>query len=341
MCLSLALPLLLAVWALPFTASAQALIAAADEMAHRSVSEVLWRMHEASRRRAYTGTLVVSSGAGMSSAKVSHVCDGEQQMERVESLTGTPRTTFRHNDEVITLWPQSRMAIAEKRESLGSFPSLLKTPDASVDQYYSANALGSERVAGLDTDVLRLQPRDSLRFGYRIWSEKRTGLVLKMQTLDAQGKVLEQVAFSDLQLDAPVNMAQLKREMAHTEGYRLQSPTLVKTTPAAEGWRLSREVPGFHAMSCHRRLAAATTTNKAPPAVTVQWAFSDGLATVSVFIEPLDLQRHGPEGVQAMGATHVLTRRLTARGGLWWLTVVGEAPTETLQAFARAMERLP
>src|SRR6218665_962577 len=86
----------------------------------RSISEWLQRMHEASRQRAYIGTLVVSSGGGaMSSARVWHICDGRQQMERVEALTGTPRSTFRRNDEVITFSPQSRVAVVEKRESLG------------------------------------------------------------------------------------------------------------------------------------------------------------------------------------------------------------------------------
>jgi sigma-E factor negative regulatory protein RseB len=62
----------------------------------------LMRMHEASRRRAYVGTFVVSAGGAMSSARIWHVCDGELQMERVESLTGEPRSTFRRNEQVLT-----------------------------------------------------------------------------------------------------------------------------------------------------------------------------------------------------------------------------------------------
>lgn len=300
----------------------------------RSIAQWLLRLHEASRRRTYIGTWVVSSGGNMASARVWHVCDGEQQMERVESLTGTPRSTFRRNDEVVTFSPQSRVVVAEKRESLGLFPHLLKSADAAIDQYYSASAQGSERVAGFGADIVQLTPKDRLRFGYRIWSEQRSGLVLKLQTLDAHGRVLEQVAFSELQLDVPVSMVQLSRMMANTEGYKVVSPTLVKTTPAAEGWRLSRDVPGFRPMSCYRRSSAA-----GPEAL--QWVFSDGLASVSLFIEPLDPRRHVEEGLQGMGATHALTRRLLAPGGPWWLTLVGEVPVPTLQAFAEALERTP
>lgn len=307
---------------------------AAAPAGERGISDWLLRLHEASRRRAYVGTLVVSSGGNMSSSRVWHVCDGTQQMERVDALTGAPRSTFRRNDEVITFSPQTRVAVAEKREALGLFPHLLKSVDASIEQFYSASAQGSDRVAGFEADVVQLVPRDKLRFGYRIWSEKRTGLVLKLQTLDEQARVLEQVAFSELQLDAPVSMDKLSRMMGNTEGYKVVSPELVKTTPAAEGWRLAREVPGFHSMSCLRRPSAS-----GPDAL--QWVFSDGLASVSLFIEPFEPRRHAQEGLQGMGATHALTQRLVARGGPWWLTLVGEVPTQTLQAFAQALERAP
>lgn len=327
--LRLLLPLVLLLGLLP--AGADMPVATPGE---RSISEWLQRMHEASRRRAYIGTLVVSSDGAMSSARVWHICDGRQQMERVEALTGTPRSTFRRNDEVITFSPQSRVAVVEKRESLGLFPQLLKSADAAIDQYYGAGTQGSERVAGFEADVVQLQPRDGWRFGYRIWSEKKTGLMVKLQTLDGQGRVLEQVAFSELQLDVPVSMDKLNRMMGATDGYRLEKPALVKTTPQAEGWKLAQEVPGFRSMSCYRRPAPAGGD-------ALQWVFSDGLATVSVFIEPYDPRRHAQEGQQAMGATHALVQRGRGAGAAWWLTLVGEVPPQTLQAFAQGLERLP
>ena len=70
-----------------------------------SINAWLMRLHEASRHRTYTGTFVVSAAGKMASARIWHVCDGEQQVERVESLSGTPRATFRRNDEVVTFFP--------------------------------------------------------------------------------------------------------------------------------------------------------------------------------------------------------------------------------------------
>lgn len=301
------------------------------------IAEWLTRMHEASRKRAYIGTFVVSAGSNMSSARIWHICDGTQQMERVESLNGAPRSTFRRNDEVVTFMPETKTAIAERREALGLFPQLLASPDSSIAQFYTARQTGVERVAGYDAEVVLLQPKDNLRFGYRIWNEKKSGLVVKLQTLDVDGKVVEQVAFSELQLNAPVSMTKLAQMMGNTEGYRIERPEVVKTSAAAEGWLLKNPVPGFRSMSCHRRPGAS---GEAASDKTMQWVFSDGLASVSLFVEAFDRRRHAQEGVSASGATHTLTRRLVDKGGEWWLTVVGEAPFSTLQAFSQGLERV-
>jgi sigma-E factor negative regulatory protein RseB len=298
----------------------------------RSVSDWLVRMHAASRRRAYVGTFVVTAGASMSSARIWHVCDGEQQMERVESLTGAQRRTFRRNDQVLTFLPESRVAISEKRDSLGLFPNLLQSNDSSIAQFYRVKVAGSERVAGFAADVVQLRPIDNLRFAYRVWTEKKTGLVVKLQTLDANDLVLEQSAFSELQLDAPVSMAKMSHMMANTEGYQVEKLEMVKATAADEGWILKNDVPGFKSMSFFKRSVGSPSDGRHEK--TLQWIFSDGLASVSLFIEAFDPRLHTQTGSAALGATYTLTRRI----GAWWLTAVGEVPPQTLAIFAQGLE---
>lgn len=298
------------------------------------------RMHDASRKRAYTGTFVVSSASGnLSSARIWHVCEGDQQMERVEALTGVPRSTFRHNDQVITFFPQTQVARTERRESLGLFPNLLKSSDSAIDEFYAARQVGSDRVAGFDASVVQLKPKDKLRYGYRIWSEKKSGLVVKLQTLDTDGRVLEQAAFSDLQIDAPVKMGTLVHMMGDTAGYKVVTTELVKTTAAAEGWSLKNPVAGFKPMSCYKRPMAADGGAIGAADNTLQWVFSDGLASVSLFVEAYDPSRHTREAHLVMGATQMLTRHLSGPTGDWWITVVGEVPLQTLKAFAQSLER--
>ncbi len=299
------------------------------------VDQWLMRLHAASRLRAYAGTFVVTAGDFMSSSRIWHVCDGRQQVERVDALTGAPRSTFRRNDEVVTFLPVSRVVVHETRESLGLFPNLLKQADVSVAQFYRLRMTGRGRVAGLEADIVQLVPVDAMRFGYRIWTEQKTGLVIKLQTLDSAHAVLEQAAFSELQLGAPVVMAKLSAMMDNTQGYQVRTPGLVKTTAAQEGWQLKSSVPGFRPMSCHRRSDDELAGSQGG---TLQCVFSDGLATVSLFIETFDPARHGKllqHEQAAVGATQMLMRQ----SGPWWLTAVGEVPLQTLAAFARGLER--
>ena len=303
------------------------------KLRERGVQEWLLRMHEASGQQSYIGTFVVSSVTGLSSARIWHACEGDTQVERVQTLTGTPRSTFRRNDQVVTFLSDSRVALKERRESLGSFPSLLVARDTSIPQFYGVTVLGSDRMAGFDADVVQVSARDGLRFGYRIWSEKRTGLVVKLQTLDVDGRVLEQAAFSDLQLDAPVSATKLTQMMSKTDGFRVETPEMLATTAAAEGWVLKNPVAGFKAIDCFRRTGKATDVPVS--AETLQCIFSDGLASVSLFVEPFDARRHTLEGSLSMGATQTLTRRMSD----WWLTAMGEVPMPTLVLFARGLDR--
>ena len=316
------------------SAGATAAAPAASALEAKSINEWLMRMQEASRKRAYIGTYVVTSGGSMSSAKIWHVCEGDQQMERVETLTGAPRSIFRHNNSVVTFMPEQKVVRSEKRESLGVFPELLQSTDGRIADYYKVKPEGVDRVAGVEANVVVLAPKDAMRFGYRVWTEQRKGLVVKLQTLDTDGKVLEQAAFSELQIDAPVKMDKLLQMMGKTDGYKLeQQPVLVKTTASAEGWVLKTPVAGFKPMSCYKRPAGAG--GSAAQDEPLQWIFSDGLASVSIFVEPFDRPRHDRESSMSMGATQTMSRQL----GAYWLTVVGEVPMATLQLFANGLER--
>lgn len=90
----------------------------------RSVAEWLLRLQQASRVPSFIGTFVVTSANGaMSSARIWHVCEGDVQVERVEALSGVPRTIFRRNQSVVTFFPQARVAVTDQRDAGGPFPT--------------------------------------------------------------------------------------------------------------------------------------------------------------------------------------------------------------------------
>lgn len=332
--IAIALVAALATMASGQTAPASVSTVVGDEKAADiNVSDWLKRLHDASRQRSFVGTFVVSAGSAFSSARIWHACDGTDQVERVESLTGAPRSTFRRNDQVVTFFPESRVAVTEKRESLGLFPNILQTDANTIASLYRVKAIGRDRVAGHEAEVTQLSPVDGWRYGYRVWTEKKSGLVVKLQTFNGDGRVMEQATFSELQLGTPVSMAALTQMMGDTEGYRIEKTDLVKTTAAVEGWLMKAEVPGFKSLSCLRRPDPKRVDKS--HANTIQWVFSDGLATVSIFIEDYDPLHHVQPGIWVLGATHTLKRRMAH----WWLTVVGEVPPATLAAFAHGLDR--
>jgi sigma-E factor negative regulatory protein RseB len=317
------------VW--PIAARAQGFDTTIDA---REAQQWLARIHDAPRQRNFYGTFVVTTGASVSSSRIHHFCEGPNQIEKIESLDGQMRQVFRHNDVVHSLWPTRRLAVIETRQVSGEFPALLSAGVERIAQHYDIRTRGTGRVAGHEAHVLVLQPRDGYRYGYRLWAEKATGLLLRAEVVDDRDHVLEVSAFSDLTLNVKPRADVLLQEMKRLDGYAVQRPALENVDLERAGWVLKQSPPGFkHVASVRRSFAAASPSDGAQPSV-LQTIYSDGLTHVSIFIEPggPDVKRR--EDLLSLGATQTLVRRQ----GDAWLTVIGDVPVLTLRAFAAAME---
>lgn len=295
----------------------------------------LARIQQAAANSSYQGTLVFNGGGTVSSSRVTHICDGRQRYERLEVLDGRARLQYRHNDQLVTLWPDSKQAAVAQRDAVAEFPALPASAAARAPEHYELRVTGRDRVAGREVDVLQLRPRDRLRFAQRLWADRETGLLLRSDLLGPGGELLESAAFTDVQIGQRPAPEAILRAMKRLDGYRVVKPVVERTQLESEGWVLARTVPGFQLVSCTRRPLEPTASEGALAAPVLQSLFSDGLAQVSLFIEPYDAQRHKQTMGTSIGATHTLT----ARRGDWWLTVVGEVPMATLQQFEAALER--
>jgi sigma-E factor negative regulatory protein RseB len=300
-----------------------------------SASQWLSRIRDAAINRSYQGTMTFTAGGGaVSSSRVAHYCDGPERFERVEGLDGQVRQQFRHNDQVVTLWPASHVAVVEQQDGVADFPALPAVAQRAL-AHYTLQWVGAERVSGFNADVLLLAPRDGHRFGQRLWAERESGLLLRADMLGPQGDVLETSAFSEVVLGPKIQPDIVRGPMTRLDGYQVIRPKVVKTRLESEGWVLSRPVPGFQLVSCSRRpLDLNGGAASASGVQVLQAVFSDGLAQVSIFVEPYDPQRHKPMR-SVMGATHTAM----SRRGDWWLTVMGEVPMPTLQLFEAVLER--
>lgn len=301
----------------------------------RAIDARVWlmRLHEAAAQRNYHGTLVVSTATSVTSSRVLHFADGEQQYESVVALDGEARSMLRHNEEVHTVWPRARVAVVEQRDVRVSFPALLAGGDQRVLESYELRPLGVDRVAGYEAEVALLRARDALRFSQRLWAERQTGLLLRADILAPNGQMLESAAFSELALGGKPRPALVLEPLRHLDGYRIVRPAVLPTNLDNEGWRLTGMPVGFRQVQCAKRTLDPGGGPSAP--VVLQSIYSDGLTHVSLFVEPFDAKRHQGEVVGSIGATHTLMTRREDQ----WVTVMGDVPIETLKQFVAALER--
>ena len=289
----------------------------------------LQQVQTAAIQRNYQGTLVVTAAGSISSARITHYCEGVQSYERVDMLDGQPRRVLRKNDQMLTLWPAAKVARLEQREAFQSFPALLKGSEEQLLDRYELRAEGPGRLAGHEATVYLLHPRDEHRFAQRLWSEQGTGLLLRADVLAADGRVLETSAFSELTFGVKTKPESVSAALKQLDGWRVLKPLHQRTELEAEGWQLKVPVPGFRQVSCVKRPLEATSAD------VVQAVFTDGLTHVSLFIEPLQADRYRP-GSATTGATHTL---MQPAGSSHWVTVMGDVPMATLKQFAAALER--
>jgi len=312
----------------PAAPSATGMLAPADARAW------LARIHTAARTSNYQGTLVYSTGGQISSSRVWHFSVADQAYERLEAQDGRQQRIVRHNDRVHTFWPQTQVAVVEKRETLAAWTTTPQAVDPQALDHYELRREGSARVAGRDAAVLLLRPNDALRYAQRLWADLATGLMLRADVMDeAAGarRILESTAFSEVDIGVRPQAESVLQIMRKLDGYQVLRPQQKLTTLEAQGWALARPVAGFRLAGAMRRGMETAGDGES----VLQAVFTDGLTHVSVFVEPFKPERHTAPMQAQQGATAtVMTRQ-----GEHWVTVVGDVPPATLKLFAVAFER--
>jgi sigma-E factor negative regulatory protein RseB len=240
----------------------------------------LEKMNQALANRNYDGTFFHLSGGRVETMRIVHRVRAGRVMERLQLLDGPGREFVRNNDELTCYLPDQHTILVEPRQDRGPFLGSLPQFGADTSQYYRLEALPDARILGRTAHVIAVNPKDQFRFGYRLWLDEKTAMPLKTQLCDSHGEVLEQILFA--RLDMPENIADSELAPAvKTEGMRWvrQGPAHEATAPSLSGFRVSELPPGFKLTV----EGAQTIGDASAPASHL--VYSDGLATVSVFIE--------------------------------------------------------
>lgn len=282
----------------------------------------LGRIASAGGRLNYVGTFMYQSGEHVEISRIAHRVDGSGEFERLEVLDGSPREVIRDRDSVRCVLPEQKTVIIdEPGGGRRAFPARLPVSLVSLGETYRIRKGGVSRVAGLKAQALVLEPRDGYRYGYRLWAEFDSGLLLKARTVDEAGRMIEQFTFSDVRIGGEVDDEVLKARFEPDEGWQIVDARAISVARTDRGWELADPPPGYVLASVMRR---ALGRNRGEA---VHMVFSDGLAAVSVFIEPAD-EHSGPVAARAVqGAIRVYER--IANGHR--ITALGEVPALAVQ----------
>lgn len=290
----------------------------------------LGRIATAGQRLNYSGTITYQTGQRSETSRIAHLRDGTGEVERLETLDGSPREVIRNNGEVRCVLPAQKTVIIDQAGSRRAFPSRLADAWMNLSESYRIRRGEVSRVAGLEAQQIILEPKDDLRYGYFLWADVQSGLLVKSRMVDEQGQTIEQFAFNDLKIGGEVDRAQLQSRFASDQsGWQVVNAKGNEVRQEATGWVVKAALPGFYQTSAVRRQLGAGGGDA------VQMVFSDGLAAVSVFIEPLA----GGGAKVTPGAVHSGPINLYKRVvGDFLVTALGEVPPRTVQRLAEAVE---
>ncbi|MES1930058.1 MucB/RseB [Salinisphaera dokdonensis CL-ES53] len=315
-------------WLFVFSALAGAAYAADDAPSESSINDLLGRASQAVRSENYRGILVYLREGQLDTLRVTHRYSDGLEQERLVSLTGQPREVIRRGGVVTSILPNNEVVLISrhKRESL--LGSVAQFSADRMREHYSVSDMGQRRLADRIGRLVRIEPRDKYRYGYRMLIDEQTQLPLKLDLM-RDNDVLEQLMFT--QIEFPGSIPESEFEPGYDiEGFRVvkHQAVQVEDKPVPEdAWQPTDLPPGFE-------LAEDGVRRVTESGYVRQMLFTDGVATVSAFIAPEGL-RKPLEGATTMGAVNAFGHVVEGTQ----ITVVGEVPAITVEQIARNLVR--
>ena len=336
--------LALAYWLVP-CALVGALLSTVPESARGADDPRAWlqRMNKALATRNYDGTFFHISGGRVETMRIVHRVRSGRVTERLQSLDGSGREFVRANDELTCYLPDQHTVLVEPRQDHGPFLGSLPQFDATVSDFYRIEALPDTHILGRPARVIAVNPKDQFRFGYRLWLDEKTAMPLKTQLCDSRGQVIEQIFFARLDMPESIPDSDLAPTV-HTDGMRWvrQGASADNASAALAAYRASQLPPGF------RLTVQGAQTIGGATAPASHLVYSDGVATVSVFIEQSssdsgvapaqDSQAQAPQapmqGLARVGSGYAFSTVVQGHQ----VTAVGEVPAQTVEFIAHSVK---
>jgi sigma-E factor negative regulatory protein RseB len=338
---------------------AQAQSAASLDLVNPGADPLAWlaRSQKAAREQNYIGVFVQTVGDIHSTSRITHSFFDGQEVEKIEALDGPLSEFLRRGNNLQCLTPQSRTVRSDLRVAGRHFPQLVQTTVQQVAGNYHVMLGAGDRVAGYDCRWLHLNPKDGMRYAQRFCSEVSTGLLVRAKLIGAGDQVLEQFTFTELKVGPRVTRSALRSRWEEESNRWKQQQSNADAAPAVvnarTGWGFNAIPPGFAPVAELRR------TFPSKVGTVDHLILSDGIASMSVFIEPLPDGQKVKEAVAANGCSSIYVGTAAIHPShlpslsnnvatgpqnlphTHMVTVMGEVPTQTAVVLGKSVVSSP
>ena len=308
-------------------------IAAISAHANDAAYTLLQTMHDATRRLNYEGVVIYQHGAKIDSIHILHKYDGEIERERLTSLSGPAKEVVRDGG-LVTVFSSRGVGTIVQRDAPGQAIDInFSAPLEKLVSSYNLVIEGFDRVAGRKATVVGVMPARQDRYGYKLWIDRDSKLLLKSMILSSNGRPLEQVQFTELRVKERIAAERLRSKM----GDEKSVPRLIADNEARQperllesSWRVTWLPPGFE------RKESSIEKSTGEYIDFHHLVFSDGLAMVSVFVEQLAERKRAFQGYSSRGAVTMFGRVADDHQ----VTVVGDVPRPTIEKISTSIVKI-
>ncbi len=298
------------------------------------ISDWLMRVEMAPEKVNFIGSFIYEHDGKMETMRIAHRVREDGFRQRLFSLTGSAREIIRDNESVWCFLPDKRIGVHESRKSSRSaFLQIRGEQISTLSSYYAFKLTGRERIADRPAQVIEVMPKDRFRYGYRLWADTETGLLLRSDLLDESGGIIEKYMFVDIAVGTEIDDRELepRTDRDSLTWFGIDKPAGGQAEGDAEQpmqWDSTSLPPGYMlSYSINRRGAMAE-------GLVEHHVYSDGLSSVSIFVKQAG-DDATTTGLSRMGAVSAYSRRVDDMA----VTVVGEVPGDTVSMIADGVER--
>lgn len=284
----------------------------------------------------FDGMLERKSDEGSQRLRIVHRFKDAEMMERVVAMDNSGYEQKRKGDQFWEVFPKRRVVTTAVRTRGFGYIQTLNGLDQESARHYDISDAGRSRLLGRDVQMIRIEPKDNLRFGYRLWLDVGSAIPLKLQRVTRDGAVVKELAFTFI--NAPLLPSDIPDEQLRVEvdasfkhvdrdkgmpfyDPRIRRALLPQASLMPAGYRIWR-------------FGGQSTTARTPPVATgprARFIVSDGVTWAEVFLAPASDDTKEGGGTFDGGNSGYQAVVDAVR-----VSVVGEIPLAAAEAIAKA-----